>query len=121
MFSVTKTELNIFPLCTRNVWPTKSGVTIELLDQVLTAAHRVVNRVHHHSAHVRTTSLPARASRFSAGDVHVIDISNLADRGETVFVNPAHFARRHLDQRVTAFEVVQDGLLTRASRNLSAA
>src|SRR3954452_896124 len=35
MFSVTKTELNVFPLCTRNVWPTKSGVTIERRDQVL--------------------------------------------------------------------------------------
>ena len=35
MFSVTKTELNVFPLWTRNVWPTKSGVTIERRDQVL--------------------------------------------------------------------------------------
>ena len=35
MFSVTKTEVNVFPLCTRNVWPTKSGVTIERRDQVL--------------------------------------------------------------------------------------
>src|SRR5438132_2054962 len=35
MFSVTKTELKVFPLCTKNVWPTKSGVTIERRDQVL--------------------------------------------------------------------------------------
>src|SRR6266404_5391392 len=35
MFSVTKTELNVYPLCTKNVWPTKSGVTIERRDQVL--------------------------------------------------------------------------------------
>src|SRR5437660_11127606 len=35
MFSVTKTELNVFPLCTKNVWPTKSGVTIDRRDQVL--------------------------------------------------------------------------------------
>src|SRR5436190_2581858 len=35
MFSVTKTELKLFPLCTKNVWPTKSGVTIERRDQVL--------------------------------------------------------------------------------------
>src|SRR5213595_1294811 len=35
MFSVTKTELNVFPLCTKKVWPTKSGVTIERRDQVL--------------------------------------------------------------------------------------
>src|SRR5260370_31415239 len=35
MFSVMKTELKVFPLCTKNVWPTKSGVTIERRDQVL--------------------------------------------------------------------------------------
>jgi hypothetical protein len=35
MFSVTKTELKVFPLCTKNVWPTKSGVTIERRDHVL--------------------------------------------------------------------------------------
>jgi len=35
IFSVTKTELNVLPLCTKNVWPTKSGVTIERRDQVL--------------------------------------------------------------------------------------
>src|SRR6266436_210468 len=35
MFSVTKTELKVFPLCTKNVWPTKSGVTIDRRDQVL--------------------------------------------------------------------------------------
>ncbi len=37
MFSVMKTELKVFPLCTKNVWPTKSGVTIERRDQVLIA------------------------------------------------------------------------------------
>src|ERR1041385_760999 len=37
MFSVTKTELKIFPLWTKNVCPTKSGVTIERRDQVLIA------------------------------------------------------------------------------------
>src|SRR4030095_6174202 len=35
MFSVMKTELKVFPLCTKNVWPTKSGVTIERRDHVL--------------------------------------------------------------------------------------
>src|SRR3954452_19919531 len=35
MFSVTKTEIKFFPLCTKKVCPTKSGVTIERRDQVL--------------------------------------------------------------------------------------
>src|SRR5580692_8149864 len=37
MFSVTKTELKIFPLWTRNVCPTNSGVIIERRDHVLMA------------------------------------------------------------------------------------
>src|SRR6267143_1349992 len=35
MFSVTAAALKIYPLSTRNVWPTKSGVTIERRAQVL--------------------------------------------------------------------------------------
>src|SRR3954471_22195238 len=35
MFSVTKTGLNTFPLCTAKVRPTNSGVIIERRDQVL--------------------------------------------------------------------------------------
>jgi hypothetical protein len=34
MFSVTKTELKILPLCTRKVFPTKSGVIIDRRDHV---------------------------------------------------------------------------------------
>src|SRR5207248_9139385 len=86
----------------------------------LTATHRVIDRVHHHAAHVRPASLPTRPTSFSAGDVHVIDISDLSDRGETILVNATDFAGRHFYQRVTAFQVVQSRLLTGAARNLSA-
>src|ERR1700716_2684760 len=36
MFSVTNTEIKVFPLCTMKVCPTKSGVTIERRAQVFT-------------------------------------------------------------------------------------
>jgi hypothetical protein len=87
----------------------------------LTTAHRVIDRVHHHTANVRPASLPARATSFAAGDVHVIDVSNLADGRETILMNPAHFARWHFHQRVTAFEIVQRRLLASAASNLSTA
>ncbi len=35
MFSVTYTGMNLFPLCTANVWPTNSGSTVLARDQVL--------------------------------------------------------------------------------------
>jgi len=38
MFSVAKTGINLFPLCTAIVNPTKSGVIVEALYQVLITA-----------------------------------------------------------------------------------
>src|SRR6266576_3906652 len=35
MFSVMKAAIKYLPLCTKNVWPTKSGVTNERRDHVL--------------------------------------------------------------------------------------
>ena len=52
MFSVTYTGMNLFPLCTANVCPTKSGMTVLARDHVFTtrfslrefiAATRLVN------------------------------------------------------------------------------
>src|ERR1700676_3478335 len=83
--------------------------------------HRMIDRIHGHAAHMRTPPTPTRASGFSARHIHMIDISNLTDRCVSVFVNAANFAGRHFYKRVTAFEVVQSGLLTGAARNLSAA
>src|ERR1019366_5289778 len=36
MFSVTYTGMNLLPLCTANVWPTKSGSTVLARDHVFT-------------------------------------------------------------------------------------
>src|SRR5688500_3230937 len=36
MFSVMYTGMNLFPLCTAIVWPTKSGMIIDARDQVFT-------------------------------------------------------------------------------------
>jgi len=87
----------------------------------LTTAHRMIDRVHYHAPHVRSASLPPRATSFSAGNVHMIYISNLTDGGETVLVDPTDFAGRHFYQRVTTFEVIQDRLLTCAASNLTTA
>src|SRR5437870_381804 len=81
----------------------------------------MIDGVHHHSAHVRTTPLPPRASRFAARYIHVIDVSHLANRGEAVFMNPSNFTGRHFHQRVTALDVGQRRLLPSTACNLSAA
>ena len=203
-----KNGIKIFPLCTKNVCPTKSGVTIERRDQVLigfltpdafilsifsrrcdstkgpffndlahkfqvrsrlrsrllfrsspfqnetvarlvlrarleafrqlpprtdrmmastasfrfalAAAHRVIDRVHDHAAHMRSAALPAGPSCFAARDVHMIDVADLADGREAVLVNAADFARRHFHQRIAGFAVAKRRLLTGTARDLSA-
>src|SRR5439155_8556434 len=53
--------------------------------------------------------------------IDLIHVSNLANRGEAVFVNPSNFPGRHFHQGVTGLDVGQGRLLTSAARNLSAA
>src|SRR2546430_12474757 len=45
----------------------------------LTAAERMVHRVHRHAAHVRPLAQPSAAPRLADRDVLVIDIADLAD------------------------------------------
>ena len=58
----------------------------------LATTHRVIDRIHDHAAHMRSSSLPARASGFAAGNVHVIDIADLANRRVRFFGNSANLA-----------------------------
>src|SRR5207249_379325 len=87
----------------------------------LAAAHRVIDRVHSHTADMRTPALPTRASGLAARHVHVIDVANLADRRETTVVNAANLTGRQFHQRVTGLPITQGRLLTRAARDLPAA
>ena len=81
----------------------------------------MVNRVHDHTAHMRPAPLPPSASRFSARYIHVIDVSDLANGGEAVFVNPSNFTGRHFHQGVVRLDIGQRRLLTSAARNLATA
>src|SRR4030095_14536268 len=82
----------------------------------LTAPHRVIDRVHDHTAHVRTPALPTRAAGLAARDVHMVHVADLTDRRVRAVMDPADFARRQFDECVAAFTVAQRGLLARAPR-----
>src|SRR5208337_5271199 len=45
----------------------------------LTAAHRVVHRVHRNAAHVGSFTSPARAPGFSVRNIFMVDVADLAD------------------------------------------
>src|SRR6478672_6596720 len=85
-----------------------------------TTAERVVDRVHRDAADVRTLAEPAAAPGLADRDVLVIEIADLADRGEALHVDLADLARRHLDRRVVAFLGDQLHRRSGAARDLSA-
>src|SRR5712691_2406643 len=87
----------------------------------LTSAHRMIDRIHRHAAHVWPPALPARATRFPARNVHVIDVADLPDRRVTGLVNAANFPRRQPHQRIASLAVAQRRLLAGAAHQLAAA
>src|SRR5947209_3520131 len=86
----------------------------------LAAAHRVVDRVHSHTADVRAPSQPPGPAGFTAGHVHVVGVAHLPDRRIRAFVNATNLAGGHAHQRVTGLAVIQDRLLAGATRDLAA-
>src|SRR6476620_6347554 len=59
----------------------------------LAAAVRMVDRVHRRSADGRALPLPAAPARLAAGDVLVVDVSDLPDGRAAGQRNAAHLAR----------------------------
>src|SRR5271165_6459046 len=86
----------------------------------LAASHRVVDRIHRHTANMRSPPQPTTASRFAARDIHMLHIADLSDRRVGVLMNPPNLARRHPDQRIARFAIAQNGLLTSAPSHLPA-
>ena len=80
---------------------------------------RMVNRVHRHTAHGRTDTLPACAAGLARSLVHVITISNLADGAEATIIKAADFAGRHFHQRPAAIAVGKDGKLARCTSDFA--
>ena len=72
---------------------------------------RVVNGVHRHSTDGRANALPAGAAGFARRLVHVVAVSDLADRAEAAVVEAADFTGRHFHQRPAAIAVGKHGEL----------
>src|SRR5580692_6988560 len=86
----------------------------------LAATHRMVDRVHRHTANMRSPAQPTTASRFATRDIHMLHVADLSDRRVGVFMNPPNLARRHPDQRIARFAIAENGLLTGAPSHLAA-
>ena len=63
----------------------------------LAAAKRMIDRVHGHATNLRPLAKPSVAARLADGNVLVLDIADLSDRGPALDVDHAdtHDARRH--------------------------
>ena len=98
-------------------WMMSTATTLTL---ALTTAHRVIDRVHCHTTDMRTPTQPTTSSRLAARNIHMFNVSDLADRRVRVFLNAPNLAGRHPHKRVTPFAVAQNRLLTCAPGYLAA-
>src|SRR5690606_8070304 len=65
----------------------------------LTTTERVVDRVHRDTAHRRTPPLPAGAPGLAQGDVALLGVPDLADRGTATDVDHPDLTGRHPQRR----------------------
>src|SRR5262245_33021864 len=86
----------------------------------LTAAERVIDRVHRHAAHVWTLAKPAAAPCLADRDVLVVKVADLPDRRHALDIDLANLPGRHTHGGVIAFASDQLHRRTRAPRNLAA-
>src|SRR6188474_3344330 len=87
----------------------------------LTAAERVIDRVHGDAADVRPDAQPAAAAGLADRHVLVVDVADLADRGVALDVDLADFTGRHLHRCVLPFAGHDLDARSGAARDLAAA
>src|SRR6185312_13986599 len=68
----------------------------------LTAAVRVVHRVHHDAADAGALAFPPHASGLAPVDVGLLGVTDLADRGTAAYVDAADLTAGHTQRRVAA-------------------
>src|SRR5687768_10568379 len=68
----------------------------------LTAAQRVIDRVHRHAADLGPSAAPARSAGLAERQVLVIEVSDLADRRLALGVHPADLGAREAQQAEAA-------------------
>ena len=98
-------------------WMMSTATTLAL---ALTTTHRVIDWVYCHTPDMRTPTQPTTSSRFAARNVHMFNVSDLADCRVRVFMNAPNLPGRHTHKRVTSFPVAQNCLLTCAPGYLAA-
>ena len=88
-------------------WVMASATPLTL---TLSTTHRVINRIHRHTASLRANTEPTRTTSFSTDHIHVLYVSNLANGCIALFIDAAQFARSHLDESISAFTVTENCL-----------
>src|SRR5262245_16961170 len=63
---------------------------------------RMIDRIHGNPTHMRPASPPTRTSCFPDTNVLMVDITDLADRGQTGAQNPSHFTGLQADLNVVS-------------------
>src|SRR5687768_3380449 len=86
----------------------------------LATTHWVIDWVHDHATNGWANSAPTAAASLARRFVHVLHVTDLANRGVAGFVNLPEFSGRHFDESVTSLAVIQDDQLASAAGDLTA-
>ena len=95
--------------------------TATALALALTSTHRVIDRVHDHAADMGANPEPTAATCLAGRDIHVVGITDLADRGVAIFIDAADFAGGEFQKTVSALTVGEGGDRSGAADDLAAA
>jgi len=95
--------------------------TATALALALTSTHRVIDWVHDHAADMGANPEPTAATCLAGRDIHVVGVTDLADRGVAIFIDAADFAGGEFQKRISALAVGKGGKRTRAADHLAAA
>src|SRR5271155_1126352 len=90
------------------------------LGATLTAAVRMIHRIHRDAAYVPALAQPPAAARLANRNIFMLDVTDLADSRAAFREHHPLLPRRELQQRHLAFFRHQLGLGSRAARELRA-
>lgn len=101
-------------------WAGKVLTTTTGLRLAFATTVRVVNGVHRHTADGWANALPACAAGLARSFIHVVAVTDLADRAEAAIIKAADFTGRHFHQRPAAIAVGEHSELASSTSDFAA-
>ena len=86
-------------------WTAKMLATATTLRLALTTTIWMIDGVHDHTSDGWANTLPATTTSLTAGNIHVVHVTDLAHRSVAVLVDPTNLTGRQLQKSIALFAV----------------